>query len=230
MTEIYHGSPCWYELTTPDPLADGRFYAAVLGWDLVDAGVPGFDYHIAKAGAAMVAGLSRPMAAGVPTHWLIYFAVSDCDATAAAIVADGGTQRVTVACRAQRRVETGVAVKVTDVRFRKMQVVDGDIATDRHAGPLRLADQGDAGGRRKPRKMQTDTRFSRQLQGRRDGDGFGRDGYSGQSQPRCYLTIMRDTVTGKKLILRSQAQRVGKRGCILHGAQQQLRVDRLVGL
>ena len=94
MTEIYHGSPCWYELTTPDPLADGRFYAAVLGWDLVDAGVPGFDYHIAKAGAAMVAGLSRPMAAGVPTHWLIYFAVSDCDATAAAIVADVGTQIV----------------------------------------------------------------------------------------------------------------------------------------
>ena len=42
--------------------------------------------------------------------------------------------------------------------------------------------------------------------------------------------VMRDTVTGKKLILRSQAQRVGKRGCILHGAQQQLRVDRLVGL
>jgi hypothetical protein len=39
-----------------------------------------------------------------------------------------------------------------------------------------------------------------------------------------------NAVTGKKLVLRSQAQRVRKSGRVLHGTQQQLRVNRLVGL
>lgn len=94
MQASFHGIPCWYELTTPEPEAAGAFYAGVLGWEMVDAGVEGFDYHVAKAGPAMVAGMSKPMMPGIPPHWLIYFAVSDCDATAAAIVADGGQQVV----------------------------------------------------------------------------------------------------------------------------------------
>ena len=77
-----HGLPCWYELATPDLTASGVFYAAVLGWTVADAAVPGMTYHLATVAGAQVAGM---MAAepGQPPAWTIYFAVDDLDATLA---------------------------------------------------------------------------------------------------------------------------------------------------
>ena len=83
------GTPVWYELTTSDPDAAQRFYTKVVGWSVADSGMPGMDYRIAKAGEAMVAGMMLPPAEGIPPNWAIYFAVDDCDKTAATAGAAG---------------------------------------------------------------------------------------------------------------------------------------------
>ncbi len=90
MTHAYHGLPCWYELATSDLSAAQAFYGKVLGWTHADSGTPGMDYHIASAGGAMVAGMMKAEG-GQPPAWSIYFAVEDCDATAAAAKDMGAT-------------------------------------------------------------------------------------------------------------------------------------------
>ncbi|MCB1396088.1 MAG: VOC family protein [Rhodobacter sp.] len=94
MTKDFHGLPCWYELTSPDTAAAATFYGAVLGWSWAKVPMEGMDYHLASMGPAMVAGMMTPPADGIPPNWCIYFAVTDCDATAAAVQADGGGQIV----------------------------------------------------------------------------------------------------------------------------------------
>ncbi len=88
------GTPCWYELSTAKGSlgAAEAFYGDVLGWTFGDAGMEGFDYHLASADGELVAGLMEtpPDASGMPPFWLIYFAVDDADAAAAAIGAAGG--------------------------------------------------------------------------------------------------------------------------------------------
>lgn len=88
------GTPCWYELAThPEAMeAAAGFYEGVFGWSVTDAGMEGFDYRLARSGGETVAGL-MPMpgdAVGMPPFWMIYFAVDDADATAAAITDAGG--------------------------------------------------------------------------------------------------------------------------------------------
>lgn len=84
-----HGTPVWYELSTPDLAGAAEFYGALLGWTMRDAGMEGFTYHLASQGEAMVAGMMEPFA-GVPPNWLIYFASTNADATVAATEAAGG--------------------------------------------------------------------------------------------------------------------------------------------
>lgn len=50
--------------------------------------MPGMDYRIGRAADAMVAGLMQAEA-GMPTGWTLYFAVDNCDKTAAEAVALG---------------------------------------------------------------------------------------------------------------------------------------------
>ena len=84
----FHGLPCWYELSTSN-IADAQtFYANVMGWTVSDSGTPGMDYRIGRAGDAMVAGMMQA-GAGMPTGWTLYFAVDNCDKTAAEAVALG---------------------------------------------------------------------------------------------------------------------------------------------
>lgn len=88
------GTPCWYELDTHGGNlgAAETFYGAVLGWSVQDAGMEGFDYHLASVNGAMVAGMMElPAAAGaLEPSWTIYFAVDDADASAAKIKRLGG--------------------------------------------------------------------------------------------------------------------------------------------
>ena len=90
MTQSHHGLPCWYELATSDLTGAETFYTAVLGWTVADSGMPGMDYRIARANSAMVAGMIQAEA-GQPTAWSIYFAVDDCDDSAAAATEMGAT-------------------------------------------------------------------------------------------------------------------------------------------
>ncbi len=91
---MYQGKPCWFELSTDNgALAPaGEFYARVFGWDVVDAGMDGFTYHLAKHGGDMIAGLMEMPddVVGMPPAWMIYFDVDDADAVAAQIRAKGG--------------------------------------------------------------------------------------------------------------------------------------------
>ncbi|HSF64392.1 MAG TPA: VOC family protein, partial [Paracoccaceae bacterium] len=86
------GNPCWYELDTPDLDAAGSFYARILGWKVADSGMAGFDYRLARSGDDMVAGMMSNVGqlGGPSPSWLIYFAVDDCDQTAADIRVAGG--------------------------------------------------------------------------------------------------------------------------------------------
>ena len=86
----HHGLPCWYELATPDIDGAQAFYPALLGWSIADSGTPGMDYRLASIGGAMVAGLMQALP-DQPTGWRLYFAVDDCDATAALAAAHGAT-------------------------------------------------------------------------------------------------------------------------------------------
>ena len=90
----HHGSPLWFELATArGRLADAEdFYRAVLGWQIADSGMSGFDYHLARCGDAMVAGLMEMPSdmADMPPVWTMYFGVDDADRAADAIRAAGG--------------------------------------------------------------------------------------------------------------------------------------------
>ncbi|SEO41972.1 VOC family protein [Trujillonella endophytica] len=86
-----HGVTCWIDTEQPDPAAAARFYGGLFGWSLTDAmppGAPG-SYVIATQEGQDVAALA-PGAGGTAT-WNTYVAVDDCDATAAAVAALGGS-------------------------------------------------------------------------------------------------------------------------------------------
>lgn len=85
------GTPCWVDLSVPDLPAAQSFYAAVLGWDLEDLGERFGNYCIAHVDGADAAGVGPLMEPGQPSVWTLYFASQDIDATAARIVANGGT-------------------------------------------------------------------------------------------------------------------------------------------
>ncbi|MFA7665556.1 MAG: VOC family protein [Burkholderiaceae bacterium] len=88
----YLGNPCWYELGTPDLDAAAGFYGRILGWEVFDSGMKGWEYRLARSGEDLVAGLmpTAGQKGPPPPNWLIYFAADDCDKTVADIVAAGG--------------------------------------------------------------------------------------------------------------------------------------------
>jgi predicted enzyme related to lactoylglutathione lyase len=79
------GAPAWHELHTKDYAAAVKFYQDVFGWDTdVMSDTPEFRYTTLGAGRAAKAGImdaSGYLPAGVPSHWQVYFAVKDTDAT-----------------------------------------------------------------------------------------------------------------------------------------------------
>lgn len=91
-----HGTPIWYELASRDAEAARAFYAAVVGWRIEDRPPGPMDYRmISVAGDGNVGGLAglsagTPPAAATP-GWRLYIGVDDVDATAAAIVDNGGS-------------------------------------------------------------------------------------------------------------------------------------------
>ena len=92
----------WYELMTPDAAAAKAFYDTVVGWtiDAENSAPEGsMDYRMIVRGDGGFAGgmlaLTDDMTAnGGQPGWLGYLHVSDVDAAAAAIVAEGGTMHM----------------------------------------------------------------------------------------------------------------------------------------
>lgn len=84
------GAVIWNELITPDPDKALAFYQAVVGLSSSTSDLPGGPYTVLKVREAQVGGCTTPRMPQVPTHWHVYFAVEDTDATAAKSTASGG--------------------------------------------------------------------------------------------------------------------------------------------
>lgn len=85
------GSPCWADMSVPDVAATGAFYEAVLGWSFLEPGPDDGGYSIATKDGHPVAALGPIQSADQPMAWLLYFASTDADSTAALIKEHGGT-------------------------------------------------------------------------------------------------------------------------------------------
>jgi predicted enzyme related to lactoylglutathione lyase len=89
---------CWNELTTRDPQHSVEFYGAVFGWTAGLLPMDGTDYIEFRLGDRRIAGM-MPMVgdswpADMPNHWMVYFAVDNCEAAVAKVEALGGTVMV----------------------------------------------------------------------------------------------------------------------------------------
>lgn len=76
------GSFCWNELATTDTAKDREFYTGLFGWgkDVMNFGP--MEYTMFTNGDRPAGGMFAitPEMGGIPPHWLVYFAVDDCDA------------------------------------------------------------------------------------------------------------------------------------------------------
>jgi predicted enzyme related to lactoylglutathione lyase len=80
------GSLTWNELTTRDVEGSMTFYHAVFGWTARENSMAGVPYVVWQCNGQTVAGM-QPMVGDewpddMPPHWMIYFAVRDCDESA----------------------------------------------------------------------------------------------------------------------------------------------------
>lgn len=76
------GSFCWNELGTRDTARAGEFYTNVFGWTAEPLPQSPVEYTIFKNGDRGNGGMYKitPEMGPIPPHWLVYFAVDDCDA------------------------------------------------------------------------------------------------------------------------------------------------------
>jgi uncharacterized protein len=88
-----HGAPSWYETMTTDVGRAAKFYSGLFGWTPEAMPMPGSSYTTFKLGDAKVAGMLgiTPRMGGVSPHWVTYFTVNDCEATAQEAVKLGAT-------------------------------------------------------------------------------------------------------------------------------------------
>lgn len=89
------GSLAWNELSTRDPAAARAFYGAVFGWGAKGEDAEYVEFQVdGRTVAGMLDMNSRGLPAQIPPHWLVYFAVADCDAAVARVTELGGTVRM----------------------------------------------------------------------------------------------------------------------------------------
>ncbi|MGX5716862.1 VOC family protein [Arthrobacter sp. MAHUQ-56] len=79
------GAAAWHELHAKDYDAAVRFYKDVFGWETeVLSDTPDFRYTTMGSGMTAQAGImdaSGYLPDNIPSHWVVYFAVEDTDAT-----------------------------------------------------------------------------------------------------------------------------------------------------
>lgn len=80
------GALTWNELNTRDLEGAMAFYGSVFGWTFREAHISGLPYVICDRDRTPVAGMQLMVGSGfpddLPPHWLVYFAVGNCDAAA----------------------------------------------------------------------------------------------------------------------------------------------------
>lgn len=94
-TDLTPGSPCWLDLGAPDVPAAAAFYGAVLGWEYQSMGeAEDMDGGMFQKDGKTVAGLGKLTEEGARSAWMIYYTVTDADATTQAVERAGGTVRL----------------------------------------------------------------------------------------------------------------------------------------
>ncbi len=91
------GSPCWNELATDDREAAEAFYTNLLPWSTQVQTVTDYGpYVMFMIGEEAKGGLMEMTEewAGIPPHWMTYFTVENCDASAAKAEELGATLKV----------------------------------------------------------------------------------------------------------------------------------------
>jgi predicted enzyme related to lactoylglutathione lyase len=80
-----NGTVCWADLSTPDSATARSFYHELFGWSFVEGEKDTSGYLHIKNHEQFIGGVPAPSQRdpSVPPHWLIYFQVADCDASAA---------------------------------------------------------------------------------------------------------------------------------------------------
>jgi predicted enzyme related to lactoylglutathione lyase len=75
-------SYCWNELGTNDVAKATDFYTKLFGWKADVQKFGPMEYTLFKNGERGAGGCYKltPEMGNVPPHWLVYFAVDDCDA------------------------------------------------------------------------------------------------------------------------------------------------------
>ena len=76
------GSFCWNELGTNDTQKAGEFYSSLFGWAKDEMSGGPIEYTMFRNGDRASGGMYKitPEMGPIPPHWLVYFAVDDCDA------------------------------------------------------------------------------------------------------------------------------------------------------
>ncbi|MFE1299291.1 VOC family protein [Streptomyces sp. NPDC058731] len=92
-TDLAPGSPCWIDLGAPDVGAAAAFYGAVLGWQFEPMG-GNMEGGVFRKDGKTVAGLGKLTEEGARSAWMIYYCVTDADASTKAVERGGGTVRV----------------------------------------------------------------------------------------------------------------------------------------
>jgi predicted enzyme related to lactoylglutathione lyase len=89
-------SICWNELATTDAERATTFYVELLDWAAAAQPMGAGACTLFGADGAPRGGMRTipPSWGGVPPHWLVYFAVSDCDGATALAQSLGGAVRV----------------------------------------------------------------------------------------------------------------------------------------
>lgn len=82
------GSMCWNELLTKNVDQAVPFYTKLFGWS-AKASPEYTEFHLGERGIGGTMTLPKE-AAGAPSHWMVYFAVSDCDRAAETVKRNGG--------------------------------------------------------------------------------------------------------------------------------------------
>jgi predicted enzyme related to lactoylglutathione lyase len=79
------GAFCWAELSTPDQQKAAPFYEGVFGWKLQPGTADTSGYLHIHNGKDAIGGVppASQRAPHAPPHWLIYFQVENCEASAA---------------------------------------------------------------------------------------------------------------------------------------------------
>ena len=77
------GSFCWNELGTHDTQKAGEFYSELFGWPRETNQFGPIEYTMFSGADRPAGGMFKitPEMGPMPPHWLVYFAVDDCDAS-----------------------------------------------------------------------------------------------------------------------------------------------------